>query len=185
MNTLFKLLLLPFKFMFAIIYYPFYFMLKLMFLIIYYPICWTFKIAFFPFSIFKLLFNNTNYNAILNREFYAENLDENKEKLSYNGVYLITIKSRNATYKYIGSTYNDGTLYRRWKKHLSVHGDAELLNKIWEREISNNKSTKISFTPLYITKNKTNQSTMVEMENKFKLQYNTRNNGNEYGLNLN
>lgn len=100
-------------------------------------------------------------------------------------MYLITIKSRNVTYKYIGSTYNGSTLYRRWKKHLSVHGDAELLNKIWEREISNNKSTKISFTPLYITKNETDQSTMVEMENKFKLQHNTRNNGNEYGLNLN
>ena len=170
MNTLFKLFLLPFKFMFAIMYYPIY---------------WTFKITFFPFSIFKLLFNNTNYNAILNCEFYAENLDENKEKLSYNGVYLITIKSKNATYKYIGSTYNDGTLYKRWKKHLSVHGDAELLNKIWEREISNNKSTKISFTPLYIAKNETDQSTMVEIENKFKLQYNTRKNGNEYGLNLN
>ena len=136
-------------------------------------------------SIFKLLFNNTNYNAILNREFYAENLDENKEKLSYNGVYLITIKSRNATYKYIGSTYNDGTLYRRWKKHLSVHGDATRLNEIWEREISNNKNTKISFTPLYIAKNETDQSTMVEIENKFKLRYNTRYNENKYGLNLN
>ena len=170
MNTLFKLFLLPFKFIFAIIYYPIYLV---------------FKIAFFPFSIFKLLFNNTNYNTILNREFYAENLDENKEKLSYNGVYLITIKSKNAIYKYIGSTYNDGTLYKRWKKHLSVHGDAVYLNEIWEREISNNKNTKISFTPLYIAKNETDQSTMVEMENKFKLQYNTRNNGNEYGLNLN
>lgn len=115
MNTLFKLFLLPFKFIFAIIYYPIYLV---------------FKIAFFPFSILKLLFNNTNYNAILNHKFYAEDLDENKEKLSYNGVYLITIKSRNATYKYIGSTYNDGTLYRRWKKHLSVHGDATLLNKV-------------------------------------------------------
>ena len=144
-----------------------------------------FKIAFFPFSILKLLFNNTNYNAILNHKFYAEDLDENKEKLSYNGVYLITIKSRNATYKYIGSTYNDGTLYRRWNKHLSVHGDAVYLNEIWEREISNNKNTKISFTPLYIAKNETDQSTMVEMENKFKLQYNTRNNRNKYGLNLN
>ena len=170
MNTLFKLFLLPFKFIFAIIYYPIYLV---------------FKIAFFPFSILKLLFNNTNYNAILNHKFYAEDLDENKEKLSYNGVYLITIKSRNATYKYIGSTYNDGTLYKRWKKHLSVHGDAVYLNEIWEREISNNKNTKISFTPLYIAKNETDQSTMVEMENKFKLQYNTRNNGNEYGLNLN
>ena len=170
MNTLFKLFLLPFKFMFAIIYYPIYLI---------------FKIAFFPFSIFKLLFNNTNYNAILNHEFYAENLDENKEKLSYNGVYLITIKSRKATYRYIGSTYNDGTLYRRWKKHLSVHGDAVLLNKVWEREISKNKSTKISFTPLYIAKNETDQSTMVEMENKFKLKYNTRNSKNKYGLNLN
>ena len=170
MNTLFKLFLLPFKFIFAIIYYPIYLV---------------FKIAFFPFSILKLLFNNTNYNAILNHKFYAEDLDENKEKLSYNGVYLITIKSRNATYKYIGSTYNDGTLYRRWKKHLSVHGDATLLNKVWEREISKNKNTKISFTPLYIAKNETDQSTMVEMENKFKLQYNTRNNRNKYGLNLN
>lgn len=172
MNTLFKLFLLPFKFIFAIIYYPIYLV---------------FKIAFFPFSILKLLFNNTNYNAILNHKFYAEDLDENKEKLSYNGVYLITIKSRNATYKYIGSTYNDGTLYRRWKKHLSVHGDATLLNKVWEREISKNKNTKISFTPLYIAKNETDQSTMVEMENKFKLQYNTRNNNNKnkYGLNLN
>lgn len=170
MNTLFKLFLLPFKFIFAIIYYPIYLV---------------FKIAFFPFSILKLLFNNTNYNAILNHKFYAEDLDENKEKLSYNGVYLITIKSRNATYKYIGSTYNDGTLYRRWKKHLSVHGDAVYLNEIWEREISNNKNTKISFTPLYIAKNETDQSTMVEMENKFKLQYNTRNNRNKYGLNLN
>ena len=170
MNTLFKLFLLPFKFIFAIKYYPIYLV---------------FKIAFFPFSILKLLFNNTNYNAILNHKFYAEDLDENKEKLSYNGVYLITIKSRNATYKYIGSTYNDGTLYRRWKKHLSVHGDAVYLNEIWEREISNNKNTKISFTPLYIAKNETDQSTMVEIENKFKLIYNTRNNKNKYGLNLN
>ena len=170
MNTWFKLFLLPFKFIFAIIYYPIYLV---------------FKIAFFPFSILKLLFNNTNYNAILNHKFYAEDLDENKEKLSYNGVYLITIKSRNATYKYIGSTYNDGTLYRRWKKHLSVHGDATLLNKVWEREISKNKNTKISFTPLYIAKNETDQSTMVEIENKFKLKYNTRNNKNKYGLNLN
>ena len=170
MNTLFKLFLLPFKFIFAIIYYPIYLV---------------FKIAFFPFSILKLLFNNTNYNAILNHKFYTEDLDENKEKLSYNGVYLITIKSRNATYKYIGSTYNDGTLYRRWKKHLSVHGDATLLNKVWEREISKNKNTKISFTPLYIAKNETDQSTMVEIENKFKLKYNTRNNKNKYGLNLN
>lgn len=170
MNTLFKLFLLLLKFMFAIIYYPIY---------------WTFKIAFFPFSIFKLLFNNTNYNAILNHEFYAEDLDENKEKLSYNGVYLITIKSRRAAYKYIGSTYNDGTLYRRWKKHLSVHGDAVRLNEVWEREISRNKSTKISFTPLYIAKNETDQSTMVEIENKFKRKYNTRSSKNKYGLNLN